>query len=104
MRIFRLHWRTRNKLNRFHSKLNKLYIERDKYIRYLHDKYGSNAILIARHEDGWEKVILRNDLNKMKEGKSIFRPARFSTFEIERRILINRPKEADEVYIPEKYK
>jgi len=104
MRVFRLHWKTRNKLNRFQRKLNKLYGERDKYIKHLHDKYGANAILIARHEDGWEKVILRNDLEKLKGGKSTSRPARFSIFELDRRVLTNRPREADEVFVPEKYR
>tara|TARA_B100000686_G_C16696867_1_gene921061 strand:- start:539 stop:853 length:315 start_codon:yes stop_codon:yes gene_type:complete len=104
MSVFRLHWRTRNKLNRFQNKLNELYKERDNYIKHLHDKYGANSILIARHEDGWEKIILRNDLEKLKSGVSSFRPARFSIFELDRRIVTNRPREADEVFVPENYR
>jgi len=87
-----------NKLERIEGELKALYREKDNYIRELHDRYGSNAILIKRQENSWVKITLTDDSKKLIEGKSVFRPARFNKFELNKRILVNRPKEANEVY------
>ena len=96
--IYRLNYQVLRKLEKLDEELKLLYQEKDEYIRELHDRYGSNAILIKKQENSWIKIILTDDSKKLIEGKSVFRPARFNKFELNKRILVNRPKEADEVY------
>jgi hypothetical protein len=97
--IFRLNYQVTDKLDRINSALKELYEKRDAYVKTLHERHGPNSILVKKNKDGtWEKITLRDDLKKISEGNPIFRSAKFSRFEINRRTLVNRPKEADEVY------
>jgi uncharacterized membrane-anchored protein YhcB (DUF1043 family) len=96
--IYRLNYQVLRKLEKLDEELKLLYQEKDEYIRELHDRYGPNAILVKRQENSWVKIILTDDSKKLIEGKSVFRPARFNKFELNKRILVNRPKEANEVY------
>jgi putative SOS response-associated peptidase YedK len=96
--IFRLNYQVLRKLERIDEELKLLYQEKDEYIRELHDRYGSNAILIKKQKDSWMKITLTDDSKKLIEGKSVFRPARFNKFELNKRTLVNKPKEANEVY------
>jgi uncharacterized membrane-anchored protein YhcB (DUF1043 family) len=96
--IYRLNYQVLRKLEKLDEELKLLYQEKDEYIRELHDRYGSNAILIKKQENSWIKIILTDDSKKLIEGKSVFRPARFNKFELNKRILVNRPKEANGVY------